>query len=69
MKYKGLSLCSEEPTAGLSIISLIIQNPHSFIYLRSILLISYNLHLGLPLNFFPSGLSTKTCMHTSYETH
>jgi len=52
MEHKGSLPCSQEPTIGHY------PEPHA-ISLRSILILSSHLHLGLPTGIFPSGFPIK----------
>jgi hypothetical protein len=60
MEYKGLLLCSEEPTTGFSILSLIIPIRTSASYFSTVfLVVSCHLHLGLPLDRFCASVLVK----------
>jgi hypothetical protein len=55
--------CSQEPVTGpYSEPHTSIQYPHDNI-LRSILISSSHLHLGIPSDLLPSGFLIKLCMH------
>jgi hypothetical protein len=57
MEPEGSLLCSQEPSAG-PYPGPDRSSPYHPIPLRSILMLSIHLHLGLPSGLFPSGFPT-----------
>jgi hypothetical protein len=70
MEPEGSLLCSQEPSPGplswARSIQSILSHPTS---LRSTLILSNHLHLGLPSGLFPSGFSTNIVHKHSSSPH